>query len=548
MINSISNTIGYFSGSSIIPLDTPTNLQTSATSGTQIQSTWGSVSGASSYTLQRALNSDFSFGLSTVYTGSNTTYTDTGLTGGNMYYYRVKATGVGFSDSSWSSYSSNDPGLFGVSIDSMTNLYLNWDFADATKVIIDGSNNLQQITDKGSAAQNGVPANSGVRPPYRSSDSDFNGKGAVEITTGKQLFNTSLSLNSPWTLYFVCKFPTLVPADNTIPFSIGLTGGNNGLQKFTGGTQGPSWRFYTGLTPFYSVETNLALRTEAQVIKVMVRDQDSVLVEVNDEPPVLLFNQDAAGTTLVSILNRISLSLWVGTKWAQCLIFSEGIEYDSTKDVQIKRLLINKFGIKPPSKLIMHFGDSHTQGVMSGTVGAGNYTKRIQENGIAKIINLGRSGTVVDPATTTQGAFRNLSNFYTLYNKTKYSNYFLFLQYGTNDSAVRGTADHPTRSQWVTIYSNYIQSFIDAGFSPTKIVLITPPYSTTAALNSTHLPDIVADTITIASTKGVNLLNWWAEDLADGLDCKNNADQVHANGASHDNIYQLIVNYLSQFS
>jgi V8-like Glu-specific endopeptidase len=50
---------------------------------------WSSVSGATSYTLQRATNSSFT-SATTVYSGSSTSYNQTGL-GNGTYYYRVRA-------------------------------------------------------------------------------------------------------------------------------------------------------------------------------------------------------------------------------------------------------------------------------------------------------------------------------------------------------------------------------------------------------------------------------------------------------------------------
>ena len=59
---------------------------------------WSSSSGATSYTLQRATNASFT-GAVTVYTGSSTSYNQTGL-GNNTYYYRVSASNV-YGSSGW---------------------------------------------------------------------------------------------------------------------------------------------------------------------------------------------------------------------------------------------------------------------------------------------------------------------------------------------------------------------------------------------------------------------------------------------------------------
>jgi hypothetical protein len=82
-------------------LPTPPSLfKALALSGnSSVSLTWTAKSGSLGYVVQRATNSIFTTGLTTVYTGTDTSYTDTGLAGGSTYYYRLKAT-AGL-DSTW---------------------------------------------------------------------------------------------------------------------------------------------------------------------------------------------------------------------------------------------------------------------------------------------------------------------------------------------------------------------------------------------------------------------------------------------------------------
>lgn len=69
---------------------------------TTLDVSWTRVTGATSYTLQRATDAAFTQNLTSVYTGSSPVYRETGLTQNTQYWYRVKAT-QGAIESQWAS-------------------------------------------------------------------------------------------------------------------------------------------------------------------------------------------------------------------------------------------------------------------------------------------------------------------------------------------------------------------------------------------------------------------------------------------------------------
>ena len=71
----------------------PTGLTVTAPSTTQLNITWNTVAGATGYRLERSANG--TSGWSSVYTGTNPSYSNTGLSAGTTYYYRVIATNTG---------------------------------------------------------------------------------------------------------------------------------------------------------------------------------------------------------------------------------------------------------------------------------------------------------------------------------------------------------------------------------------------------------------------------------------------------------------------
>ena len=98
--NIVVNTIN------ITPIDAPVLAITEG--DTQLVVDWGVVEYADNYILERDTDSGFATATE-VYNGSNTEYTDTGLTNGTTYYYRVKAQGAGRNDSEWSATASDSP-------------------------------------------------------------------------------------------------------------------------------------------------------------------------------------------------------------------------------------------------------------------------------------------------------------------------------------------------------------------------------------------------------------------------------------------------------
>lgn len=85
-------------GSALVQLSAPTLTYGSLTSSGAVLS-WSPSQDAGAYVLQRATDINFTQGLATAYSGVSNTYTETALSGNTSYYYRVKATATGFTDS-----------------------------------------------------------------------------------------------------------------------------------------------------------------------------------------------------------------------------------------------------------------------------------------------------------------------------------------------------------------------------------------------------------------------------------------------------------------
>ncbi|MDH7463989.1 hypothetical protein QEG73_21990 [Chitinophagaceae bacterium 26-R-25] len=103
---------GYLEGvSSIVSAATPASTQLAApgsfaanpVSDTQINLSWASVTNATGYVVDRATNAGFTTGVTLgIYSGNGLSFNDTSRIASTQYFYRIRATASGFTDSIYS--------------------------------------------------------------------------------------------------------------------------------------------------------------------------------------------------------------------------------------------------------------------------------------------------------------------------------------------------------------------------------------------------------------------------------------------------------------
>jgi hypothetical protein len=88
---------------SLAQLAAPGSFTATAASQSQINLSWATSPNATAYIVDRATNSGFTTGVAlAIYSGSGTSYNDTGRTASTQYFYRIRATASGYTDSSYS--------------------------------------------------------------------------------------------------------------------------------------------------------------------------------------------------------------------------------------------------------------------------------------------------------------------------------------------------------------------------------------------------------------------------------------------------------------
>jgi hypothetical protein len=104
-------------------LAVPANFAATAASATVIDLVWDAVTDATLYRLQRSTDPTFRSNVTLIYTGSGTSFSDTGLTATTQYYYRIKAKASGFADSLYA-FAEDETSAGGP-------VYLTWNSIDA---------------------------------------------------------------------------------------------------------------------------------------------------------------------------------------------------------------------------------------------------------------------------------------------------------------------------------------------------------------------------------------------------------------------------------
>ncbi|MEO7990618.1 MAG: fibronectin type III domain-containing protein [Chryseolinea sp.] len=88
------------------PPAVPASLTATAISATQVNLSWGNVSGETGFELQKSSNSTTGFATIANTTTDVTTYSDNAATGHSTFYYRVRSKGVSGTTSNWSNVAS----------------------------------------------------------------------------------------------------------------------------------------------------------------------------------------------------------------------------------------------------------------------------------------------------------------------------------------------------------------------------------------------------------------------------------------------------------
>ncbi len=256
-INDKCNGSGTCAGTTSCTTPSTPSAPTGTAGNAQVALSWSAVSGATSYTLSRATSSGGTYG--NVVTGqTSTSYTNTGLTNGTSYYYKLTAT--------------NSCGTSGASAASAG-------FTPAASCTPPSAPGTPTATAGNAQVTLSWPAVSGATS-YTVKRSTTSGSGYSNVATG--LTSTSYvntGLTNGTTYYYVISASTSCESNNSTQASAAPTAGTGGTEPCT-----PSATFGAGVTSSGSFNTTGAycFRTSMDIVGWQCSSFDNRTMQVND--------------------------------------------------------------------------------------------------------------------------------------------------------------------------------------------------------------------------------------------------------------------------
>lgn len=156
----------------------PTSLVANAVSGSQINLTWNPSTdniGVTGYIIERATDSGFTTGLTTITVGNVVAHSDTGLAGATQYWYRIKARDAANNQSA-NSTSANDTTFTALPSSSLKN---DWE-ADSLDATLNDDDTITTVVNNVTSGSSGNLTAAGAQPVIFKTG-QINGHGSIRI-------------------------------------------------------------------------------------------------------------------------------------------------------------------------------------------------------------------------------------------------------------------------------------------------------------------------------------------------------------------------------
>lgn len=207
----------------------------------------------------------------------------------------------------------------------------------------------------------------------------------------------------------------------------------------------------------------------------------------------------------------------------QELVLFSGV-LTAQQDLRIGNFFRDKYEFTTDSYLLS-FGDSITEGAASTDPLYLSWASLLSNYLITDAVNHAVSGSTLNKPIDPN----NLLGRYQSDNFVKSNTGYISLCYGTNDDC---------DAQWKADYITILSYFLSKGFSPNKIIIVTPPYQSNKLANLTACRQLSEE---IATELGVVFADAWTFTKDNGGDSLL-VDGTHPNDLGHQYMYDTIVN------
>lgn len=412
-----------------------------------------------------------------------------------------------------------------ASVDSFTpsqvaSLAMWYDISDAASITQSGGV-ISKISDKSGNARH-LEATHTAFPTY-SATGGGNDKAYINISPTKDIYINGLSIPQPYVVYLVVKQKTFV--DNKNIFVLNMSNNQSGIAHKTISGKNKTVPWYNGVG-LMDVNSD-AYKNKFMLLSTKWNGANSTF-RINNEQIGFPFAARAGGTQAISAFGLGYYSFTSDCDIQEVLVYAADVS--AMDDLKIRSYLTLKYSLLP-TPYITCFGDSITQGYNSTDRQYNSWAALVASEMGYNLCNNGiTSTTVYDFHATVHGVpGQNLIDIYSRAFEGPHLGEWVIFGYGQNDkSGSPGTT-------WKNQYKAIVQEFINKGYSPSKIIIHTPPVGTADA-NATAMNVYIAQ---IASELGTKYFDFSAYFVANG-GMSWMADGLHPNDTGHRQIADKI--------
>lgn len=404
-----------------------------------------------------------------------------------------------------------------------------YDATDIPSISIDTSDGVSQLNDKSGMGYHLTQGTAGNRPVLNYYGGP-NGYAYLNFAGGsaKNLANANFVYAQPYTIFLVVRQNSIVHHSNVVQLATSTTGIAQSVTTPTNGntrnTLGP-----VAAVNWANTEQIGTYNTSFALFKFEFNGSSSSMAMNDSNAQTGQTNPGTGGTTQMMIGASGTLPNF---DFCELVFYNQILSFDDSR--YITEGLMLKYGLQQADQYTF-LGDSITVGSGSSDSTSTSFTALLCFERGKFFSNYAISGTCL---YYKGGTVSNSNNCVGLLPKARVNpNSWVFLCYGTND----GPSSYGVIGNWQNVLQSQVDLLISWGVSPSKIILMTPPYNST----KTQLSSIQTATQTVAAARKVNLVDTYQNFINNSWDCgvSGNAvysDGTHPNDTGHRNIANAI--------